>query len=121
MKVVIFGATGRTGRTMTRKALQRGHEVTAAVRNPAVLALHHDRLRVVKADVMNIATLNEPLEGQDVVTTSISVRSGWREGRKPTTLFSEGTSNVIAAMKGRDSGAWCAYPPVGSSMIRLWA
>ncbi len=51
MKVVIFGATGRTGRTMTRKALQRGHEVTAAVRNPAVLALHHDRLRVVKADV----------------------------------------------------------------------
>ncbi len=53
---------------------------------------------------MNIATLNEPSEGQDVVITSISVRSGWREGRKPTTLFSEGTSNVIAAMKRQGFG-----------------
>ena len=30
MKVAIFGATGGTGRIMIRKALERGHEVTAA-------------------------------------------------------------------------------------------
>ena len=32
MKVAIFGATGGTGRIMVRKALERGHEVTAAAR-----------------------------------------------------------------------------------------
>lgn len=31
--------------------------------------------------------------------TSLSVRSSFREMRKPTSLYSEGTSNVIAAMK----------------------
>ena len=75
--MVIFGATGRTGLNMTRKALERGHEVTAPVLpNPAVLALHHAWLRLVKADVMDIATLDGVLEGQDAVITSISVRSG---------------------------------------------
>ena len=44
--------------------------------NPAVLALHHAWLRLVKADVMDIATLDGVLEGQDAVITSISVRSG---------------------------------------------
>ena len=79
--------------------------MTAPVRrNPAVLALHHARLRLVKADVMDITTLDGVLEGQDAVITSISVRSGWRGGRKPTALFSEGTRNVVAAMKRQGVG-----------------
>jgi putative NADH-flavin reductase len=101
VKVAIFGATGGTGRLLTTKTLERGEEVTAAVRKPAALTQRHERLRVVEADVMDPATLDGALEGQDAVITSISVSSTLREGRKPTTLFSEGTSNVIAAMKRR--------------------
>src|SRR5829696_8019427 len=41
MKVAIFGATGGTGRIMIRKALDRGHEVTAAARNPSALLGGH--------------------------------------------------------------------------------
>jgi uncharacterized protein YbjT (DUF2867 family) len=33
MKVAIFGATGGTSRITVRKALESGHEVTAAARN----------------------------------------------------------------------------------------
>jgi biliverdin reductase / flavin reductase len=99
MKVAIFGATGGTGRIMIRKALERGHEVTAATRNPSALLGGYERLRVVKADVMQPQTLEAVVEDQDAVITSVSVDNALKEGRKPTTLFSEGTRNVIAAME----------------------
>jgi putative NADH-flavin reductase len=84
---------------MTRKAIERGHEVTAAARNPLSFPGGHERLRVVKADVMQPETLEAVVEGPDAVITSVSVDNPLKEGRKPTTLFSEGTRNVIAAMK----------------------
>ena len=99
MKVAIFGATGGTGRIMIRKALERGQEVTAAARNPSALLGGHERLRVVQADVMQPQTLEAVVEDQDAVITSVSVGNALKEGRKPTTLFSEGTRNMIAAMK----------------------
>jgi biliverdin reductase / flavin reductase len=101
MKVAIFGSTGGTGRLMVGKALERGWDVTAAARSPSALPWRHEHLRVVQADVMRPETLEAAVEGQDAVITSISVGSGLREGRKPTTLFSEGTRNIIAAMQKR--------------------
>jgi biliverdin reductase / flavin reductase len=104
MKVAIFGSTGGTGRIMVGKALERGWDVTAAARSPSALAWRHEHLRVVQADVMRPETLEAAVEGQDAVITSISVGSGLKERRKPTTLFSEGTRNVIAAMKKQGVG-----------------
>ena len=34
MKILVLGASGRTGSIFTRKALEEGHMVTAYVRNP---------------------------------------------------------------------------------------
>jgi len=97
MKVAIFGATGGTGWLLVHKALKRGHEVTAVARNPAAIPLSRERLRVVKGDVLDPATLDAAVEGQDAVVTSIAVKR--KDERKPTTLFSEGHRNVISAMK----------------------
>jgi hypothetical protein len=44
---------------------------------------------------------------------------GLKEGRKPTTLFSEGTRSVIAAMKKQGWGAWCTSPRARSSRPAL--
>ena len=35
MKIAVFGASGRTGRPLVEKALAKGYEVTALVRDPA--------------------------------------------------------------------------------------
>jgi biliverdin reductase/flavin reductase len=104
MKVAIFGSTGGTGRIMVGKALERGWDVTAAVRSPSALPWRHEHLRVVQADVMRPETLDAATEGQDAVITSVSVGSGLKEVRKPTTVFSEGTRSVIAAMKKQGVG-----------------
>ncbi|MGE7622922.1 NAD(P)H-binding protein [Viridibacillus sp. NPDC096237] len=34
MNIIIFGATGRTGRELISQALKQGHSVTAFVRKP---------------------------------------------------------------------------------------
>lgn len=38
-KLVIFGATGRTGKEVVKQALERGHHVTAVVRTPEKLTI----------------------------------------------------------------------------------
>lgn len=34
LKLVVFGATGRTGKEVVKQALEKGHHVTAVVRTP---------------------------------------------------------------------------------------
>ncbi|TMD53495.1 MAG: hypothetical protein E6I85_08270 [Chloroflexi bacterium] len=47
MKLVVLGATGRTGRLVVEQALAAGHTVTALVRSPEKLATSSSNLRVV--------------------------------------------------------------------------
>lgn len=47
MKVAVLGATGQTGQYLVNQALQQGHTVTAIVRNPGKLTIHHDNLKVM--------------------------------------------------------------------------
>lgn len=37
LKLVVFGATGRTGKEVVKQALDKGHHVTAIVRTPEKL------------------------------------------------------------------------------------
>ena len=39
LKLVVFGATGRTGREVVKQALEKGHHVTAVVRTPEKLTI----------------------------------------------------------------------------------
>jgi len=55
MKIVVFGASGRTGRPLVEQALAAGRHVTAFVRDPARLETRHERLTVVQGDVHDAA------------------------------------------------------------------
>jgi putative NADH-flavin reductase len=46
VKVVIFGATGKSGVLVTKRALEEGLHVTAYVRASSKLQLQHERLTV---------------------------------------------------------------------------
>ena len=47
MKLVIFGAGGKTGTLVTQQALDAGYEVVAYVRRPDSVTLEHENLKVV--------------------------------------------------------------------------
>ena len=42
MKIAVIGATGFVGSAILQEALQRGHEVTAIVRNPEKVTPHRE-------------------------------------------------------------------------------
>lgn len=94
MKVAVIGASGRTGLEVVGQALERGHDVTAVARRPDVISLRDGRLRTGAADVLNQATLDAPLAGADAVVSTL----GSGTSRAATTVYSEGITNVLAAM-----------------------
>jgi putative NADH-flavin reductase len=94
MKLTIFGATGGTGSCLVEQALAAGHEVTAAVRDPARLGVPaHRLLRVVTADVLDPGSLVPVVTGAEAVLTAIGPR-----GTGPTTISHDSVTSIAAAM-----------------------
>ncbi len=94
MKLLIIGATGPTGRQLVSQALELGHAVTVTVRQPTP-GMFPAKVKTIVADVRRADSLQAAVGGQEVVISSL----GSKLSRKPTTLFSEGTQNLIAAME----------------------
>jgi putative NADH-flavin reductase len=94
MKVAVIGASRGVGRHIAERALARGYDVTAAMRNPAALELRHERLRTVTCDALDSASVSAAISGQDVVLCAIGDNS-----RGPTTLYSSAAANVLAGMR----------------------
>ena len=61
MKIVIFGATGKTGKLLTEQALAKGHSVTIYVRNPNKISIKNPNLKIV------VGNLNEKLKMKDAI------------------------------------------------------
>jgi len=78
MKLLIFGATGATGRQLVEQALQQGHEVTAFVRNPAKMTMQHEKLKVVKGNIMDCHSVGAAVAGQDAIFSALGVRFRWQ-------------------------------------------
>ncbi|XP_033881142.2 flavin reductase (NADPH)-like [Acipenser ruthenus] len=95
--VVIFGATGMSGLATLPKAAEAGYNVTVLVRDPARLPSGHKASRVVTGDVLNKEAVRRAMEGQDAVIIIL----GTRNDLSPTTMMSEGTRNILDAMKAR--------------------
>uniref|UniRef100_A0A7N6AV01 Biliverdin reductase B n=1 Tax=Anabas testudineus TaxID=64144 RepID=A0A7N6AV01_ANATE len=73
------------------------YNVTVLVRDPARLPADHKASRVVVGDVLNKEDVKKAMEGQDAVIIIL----GTRNDLSPTTMMSEGTKNIIEAMKAR--------------------
>jgi putative NADH-flavin reductase len=71
LKLLVLGATGRTGRLVVEQALAAGHTVTAFARNPADLRADDERLTVVNGDARYVDDVRAALKGQDAVINTI--------------------------------------------------
>lgn len=73
MKLLIFGASGATGRLVVSAALAKGHAVTAFVRTPSKLAVSHENLRVIVGDVADQQAVERSVAGHEAVFTCLGV------------------------------------------------
>lgn len=95
MKLIIFGATGGTGYQLVTQALEKGYEVTAFVRNPDKFQQVHMNLNVVKGDVLDLASVEQAVEGHDAVMCALGMPSIMDKSQ----LRSKATKNLVSAME----------------------
>lgn len=82
MKILVLGATGRTGRLFTHKALEGGHTVTAYVRNPDkahTLLGAHQNLTITPGTLDDAERLAAASAGQDVMVSTLGQKATVRE------------------------------------------
>ena len=92
VKLIIFGSTGSMGRPLVEQALEQGHMVAAFARDPARVDIKHANLEVIQGDVMDLASVEKAVQGQEAVLSSLGA------GMKGT-IRSEGTRHIIRAME----------------------
>ncbi|MFI6454010.1 NAD(P)-dependent oxidoreductase [Streptosporangium amethystogenes] len=79
--IVIFGAGGRAGRAITAEARERGHHVTAVVRDPdRYRDIQADGVHVVRGDVTDVAAVSSIVPGHDAAVQAVSPFSGPEQG-----------------------------------------
>ena len=93
-KLIVFGATGGTGKHVVEQAIEQGYAVTAFVRNPDKLALNHRNLHVVKGDVLNYQHVLKAMMDHEAVLCNLGMPASDK-----TTLRAEGTANIVRAME----------------------
>ena len=94
-RILIVGATGGTGRQLVSQALERGYAVTALVRDLSRLAIDDPRLTVVRGNVLDPASVDAAMRGQDAVLSAL----GHRRYFYPARILSQGTRNILHAME----------------------
>lgn len=94
MKILIIGATGKTGRELIKQGLELGHNITALVRKPKDLKLDHKNLKILQGNVLNPQDLDKAVKGQEAVLSAL----GHKKFILPSSLLSKGTENLITAM-----------------------
>lgn len=93
MNVLVFGASGATGRLVVDEALAAGHRVSAFVR--AAKTPFPDEARVVAGDATDMRSVRTAMPGHDAVICTLGVRNAMRSGR----LIERCLSEIVPAME----------------------
>ena len=94
MKIAIFGASGGTGKELLRQGIERGHQVTAFVRNPHSLPSAAGNVRTVVGDALDPRAVASAIEGQDAVLSALGPRTLAKDP-----MLVESMRHILAAMQ----------------------
>jgi len=94
MKIALLGASGRTGGHVMRKALAKGYEVTALVRDPGSITVKNDKLHIIQGNAFIQEDVEKAVVGADAVVCAIGTRS-IKEGD----TVSRSAGSIAGAMK----------------------
>jgi len=92
-KVCIFGATGKTGLKIIEQGLNMGLEITAYARNSEKLLAYSDKVTIVEGMLEDKQQLETAIINQDIIISALGTVD-----RKPNTVLSDGTSNIMDVM-----------------------
>lgn len=100
MRLAVFGASGRTGRPLLDQALDRGHDVTAFVRDQASLPSSirkQEAVRVVEGDAYTGDGVERAIGGDGDAADAVASVLGQTDAG-PADLLTVAARHVLAAM-----------------------
>ena len=103
MKILIFGASGKTGRQVIVQGLQQGHQLTAFVRNKDSLKNFSSQINILEGSIANKNNLKQAIHGQDIVISVLGNKTSHAFLHDSTTI-SEGIRHIITVMKKEKVG-----------------
>src|SRR5438445_6823278 len=95
LKVVIFGATGQTGRLLAERAITHGHAVTVFARAAGSLSAPGGSVRVVRGDVLDAASVDHAVADQEAVLVAL----GTATRRGSPQVLPQGIRHILDAME----------------------
>ncbi|MBP3039807.1 SDR family oxidoreductase [Bacillaceae bacterium Marseille-Q3522] len=93
MRIALIGGTGKAGRFVAEKALEKGYHVRMLVRNPQKVEIAGERVEIVKGDAQDISAIQTLLKNCDAVINTL----GQPNKEKP--VYSRVTGNILTVMK----------------------
>lgn len=94
MRIVVFGASGRTGKQVVKQALENGYQVIAFARTPSKISEDHENLAVLQGDIQQYGKVEEAVGKAQAVISVLGPTSN-----TPDYQVSQGMDNILAAMK----------------------
>jgi uncharacterized protein YbjT (DUF2867 family) len=98
-RILILGATGRTGKLLLEQALEKGYKVNALVRNLEAFTVRHENLQLFEGTPADKQLLNEAMQDCQAIlsTLNISRKSDfpWSALRTPQHFLSQTVSDII--------------------------
>jgi putative NADH-flavin reductase len=98
MRILIFGATGGTGRCLVSQGLEQGRQVTAFVRNSGALTIKHHNLTIVHGGLSDHNNITNALNGVSAVI-SVLGNNTRKALFKPNNVISQSLPSIIGAMQ----------------------
>jgi len=99
MKVLLLGATGRTGKMVLQIAVEKGYELNCLVRNSKKICKKYKKINIFEGSPKTISDLEKALQGCEIIISvlNISRKSDfpWSKLRTPVTFLSDVMSNII--------------------------
>jgi putative NADH-flavin reductase len=112
MRVVIFGATGFSGKAILKEALAKNYQVTILVRNKSAIYINDKNLSIIEGDVMDKKIVAEVIKNHDAVIQCLGV--GGKGNGKPTTFISDATRLIVEEMEKAGVNRLLAMSNVGA-------
>jgi len=109
MKVLLFGATGFTGKAVLPELLDNNHVVTALVRSKEKITVTHPNLRLIEGNVLDPEQIKTVMQGQEAVINCLGKNKG-----SDKNLLSSFTEKVINAMNEHKVSRLIALSNVGA-------
>jgi uncharacterized protein YbjT (DUF2867 family) len=99
MRILLLGATGRTGKLLLEQALAHGHIVHALVRDKRKITLEKFNLLLFEGTPSDASTLDKAIQGCEAVLSALNISRKsefpWVGLRTPKDFLSTTMSNVV--------------------------